>query len=152
MRKAQAAAEQTERPARSELLVDLAAKVVSSFLANHRVAANEVPSLIATVHTALADLTGAAPQSELKPAVPVKKSVTDTFIVCLEDGKKLSMLKRYLRAQYDMSPDEYRKKWGLPHDYPMVAPAYARLRSAFAKKIGLGRIPGGAGEKPGRRR
>lgn len=79
--------------------------------------------------------------AEVKPAVPIKKSVTDEYIVCLEDGRQFTMLKRYLRTHFNMSPEEYRKRWGLSPDYPMVAPAYARRRSAFAKKIGLGRVP-----------
>jgi predicted transcriptional regulator len=104
---------------------------------------SELPGLIAMFHASLKQASGAVvtPEVERKPAVSVKKSVAEEFIVCLEDGKKLRMLKRYLRTHYNMSPEDYRKKWDLPHDYPMVAPAYARLRSAFAKKIGLGRVP-----------
>ena len=105
---------------------------------------SEVPGLIHNVHAVLSDLASGRPATETpKPPVSIKKSIGDDFIICLEDGKKLTMLKRYLRAQYDMSPEDYRKKWDLPPDYPMVAPAYARLRSTFAKKIGLGRIPTG---------
>ena len=142
-----------DQAAQSATLIDLAAKVASSFLANNRIAVSEVPALIGNIHSTLSELSSGASPAELKPAVPVKKSIGDDFIICLEDGKKLSMLKRYLRAQYNLSPEEYRKKWGLPHDYPMVAPAYARLRSAFAKKIGLGRTPSrGDGAKQGRRR
>lgn len=139
--------------ASSDHIVELAAGLVSSFLSRNHVALADVPALIGNVHNALTELANQAPGGssvELKPAVPVKKSVSDAFIICLEDGKKLSMLKRYLRAQYNLSPEEYRKKWGLPHDYPMVAPAYARLRSAFAKKIGLGRTP--SRKSGGRRR
>src|SRR5262249_53796195 len=106
---------------------------------------SDIPAIIRMFHGALAQAAGmgvaAAAESERKPAVPVKRSVTDEYIVCLEDGKKLTMLKRYLRTHYNMSPEEYRKKWDLPNDYRRVAPAYARLRSAFAKKIGLGRVP-----------
>ena len=100
--------------------------------------------MIRSVHQALTSLgeagaAPAAPAERAKPALPISKSVQNDFIVCLEDGKKLKMLKRYLRAQYDLSPEEYRRKWGLPPDYPMVAPAYAVRRSEFAKQIGLGR-------------
>ncbi|MDZ4866919.1 MAG: MucR family transcriptional regulator [Alphaproteobacteria bacterium] len=132
-------------------LVDLTVNLVSSYVGRNQVPLQDVPGLIKMFHNALAQAAGmsaqAAAESERKPAVPVKKSVTDEYIVCLEDGKKLTMLKRYLRTHYNMSPEEYRKKWDLPHDYPMVAPAYARLRSAFAKKIGLGRVPVARGRR-----
>jgi predicted transcriptional regulator len=132
-------------------LVDLTVTLVSSYVGRNQVPLQDVPGLIKMFHGALAQAAGmgaqAAADSERKPAVPVKKSVTDEYIVCLEDGKKLTMLKRYLRTHYNMSPEEYRKKWDLPHDYPMVAPAYARLRSAFAKKIGLGRVPVARGRR-----
>src|SRR5215813_6179057 len=131
-------------PSSGDALVDLAVNLVSSYVSRNQVPMAELPAVIGMFHSALAQAAGrggVTVQSERKPAVPVKKSVGDDFIICLEDGKKLTMLKRYLRAQYNMSPEEYRKKWDLPHDYPMVAPAYARLRSAFAKKIGLGRVP-----------
>lgn len=137
-------AESEPRPDDGARLVRLAAHVVSSYLAANRASAAEVPGMIGAVHSMLAQIgsgtTGSA-EGALKPAVPIKKSVGDDHIVCLEDGKKLTMLKRYLKTHYNLTPDEYRKKWDLPHDYPMVAPAYARLRSSFAKKIGLGRIP-----------
>ena len=107
------------------------------------IAPDAVPEIIRTVHRTLEQLTQGAsappPEERPKPAVPVSRSVQHDFIVCLEDGKKLKMLKRYLRSRYNMSPDEYRRRWGLPPDYPMVAPAYAARRSDFAKKIGLGR-------------
>ncbi len=121
----------------------LGADIVAAYLSRNMVALGEVPSLIRTVHQALEQIAHptAAPVQELrpKPAVPITKSVQHDYIVCLEDGKKLKMLKRYLRSRYDMTPDAYRRRWGLPADYPMVAPAYAARRSDFAKKIGLGR-------------
>jgi predicted transcriptional regulator len=112
------------------------------------VALPEVPSLIEQVHRTLAGLGGAAqapaPVAERpQPAVPVKKSVTDEYLICLEDGKKLKMLKRHLKTAYDMTPEQYRDRWGLPQDYPMVAPNYAKYRSSLAKKFGLGTMPGG---------
>jgi predicted transcriptional regulator len=116
--------------------------IVSSFVANNTVSPEELADLIRSVHRTLMGLAGdaaAAPSERPKPAVPVNRSVHNDYIVCLEDGKKLKMLKRYLRSTYSMSPDEYRKRWGLPPDYPMVAPAYAARRSEFAKKIGLGK-------------
>jgi predicted transcriptional regulator len=124
-------------------LIDLAVGLVSSYVSRNQVPMADLPAIIGMFHGALAQAAsggGASIDADRKPAVPVKKSIGDDYIICLEDGKKLTMLKRYLRSQYDMSPEEYRKKWDLPHDYPMVAPAYARLRSAFAKKIGLGRV------------
>lgn len=122
--------------------VDLTVNLVCSYVSRNQVPMGELPGLIATLHSALSGVaSGHEPEAERRPAVTVKKSIGDDYIICLEDGKKLTMLKRYLRSQYNMSPEEYRQKWDLPHDYPMVAPAYARLRSAFAKKIGLGRVP-----------
>ncbi len=120
----------------------LTADIVASFVANNKVAATELPELIRSVHQtlgSLADGAGERAAEKLKPAVPVNKSVQNDYIVCLEDGKRLKMLKRYLRSTYNMSPEDYRKRWGLAADYPMVAPAYAARRSEFAKKIGLGR-------------
>lgn len=146
-RKAKAEAQEDHPPAAStgDHLVDLTVSLVSSYVGRNQVPLQDLPSLIKMFHGALAQAAGmgaaAAADAERKPAVSVKKSVSDEYIVCLEDGKKLTMLKRYLRTHYNMSPEEYKKKWDLPHDYPMVAPAYARLRSAFAKKIGLGRVP-----------
>lgn len=116
--------------------------IVASFVSNNSVSREELSDLIRSVHRALVSLKddGAAePAERRKPAVPVNRSVHDDYIVCLEDGKKLKMLKRYLRSSYNISPDEYRKRWGLPADYPMVAPSYAARRSEFAKKIGLGK-------------
>jgi predicted transcriptional regulator len=130
-----------EGPSGEELL-RLGADIVSAYVSRNAVAADAVPEIIRTVHQALEGLTRGAPppvEERPKPAVPVGRSVQHDFIVCLEDGKKLKMLKRYLRSRYDMSPDDYRRRWGLAPDYPMVAPAYAARRSDFAKKIGLGR-------------
>jgi predicted transcriptional regulator len=128
--------------------VNLTASLVSSYVSRNQVPMSELAGLIATFHGALSDAAaGRVVEAERKPAVTVKKSIGDDYIICLEDGKKLTMLKRYLRSQYNMSPEEYRKKWDLPHDYPMVAPAYARLRSAFAKRIGLGRVPVARGRR-----
>lgn len=134
-------------------LLQLATGIVSSYVSHNQVPMSEVPIILKSVHLALNGLlSGGSAESgtSAKPAVPVKKSVGDDFIICLEDGKKLKMLKRYLRSNYNMSPEEYRAKWALPPDYPMVAPAYARQRSEFAKKIGLGRVPASAGR--GRRK
>ncbi|ANP44624.1 MucR family transcriptional regulator [Candidatus Viadribacter manganicus] len=116
--------------------------IVAAFVANNKVSQEELTDLIRSVHRTLAGLNGAgAAQSaeRPKPAAAINKSVQHDYIICLEDGKKLKMLKRYLRSTYNMSPDDYRKRWGLPADYPMVAPAYAARRSEFAKKIGLGK-------------
>jgi predicted transcriptional regulator len=116
--------------------------IVSSFVSNNAVAAENLPDVIRSVYRTVSGLAGAVEtrtDEKLKPAVPVSKSVTNDYIVCLEDGRKLKMLKRYLRSRYDMSPDEYRRRWGLAADYPMVAPSYTERRSEFAKKIGLGK-------------
>ncbi|MGR4866248.1 MucR family transcriptional regulator [Caulobacter sp. LARHSG274] len=123
-------------------ILGLSAGIVAAYVAQNTVASTAVPELIRSVHGALSSLTTAeAPQptDKPKPAVPVSRSVQRDYIVCLEDGQKLKMLKRYLRTHYDMSPEEYRRKWSLPGDYPMVAPAYAERRSDFAKQIGLGK-------------
>jgi len=128
--------------------IELAADIVSAYVSNNSVSATDLPGLINEVHSALTRVsTGAAePAAEaLKPAIPVKKSVTSDYIVCLEDGKKFKSLKRHLRTQYNMSPEEYREKWGLPSDYPMVAPNYAAARSELAKKMGLGQQRGRRG-------
>lgn len=125
-------------------LLDLTADIVSAHVANNSVAVSELPALIGSVHAALAGL-GAVVEPEtpaLKPAVSIRSSVKPDHIVCLEDGKKLKMLKRHLMTSYQMTPDQYRAKWKLPADYPMVAPNYAEKRRALAKKIGLGRKPG----------
>ena len=125
---------------RSELLA-LTSEIVSSHVSNNAVSQADLTKMIETVFATLEGLSGPKeePVEELKPAVPIKKSVHDDYIVCLEDGKKLKMLKRHLSTSYDMTPDDYRARWGLPSDYPMVAPAYARKRHELAKKIGLGR-------------
>lgn len=132
----------TDEAATSDLL-RLSADIVAAYVGQNAISAAAVPELIGKVHGALTGLGNtaqpAAPKERQKPAVPIARSVQHDYIVCLEDGKKLKMLKRYLRAQYDMSPEDYRRKWGLPPDYPMVAPAYAARRSDFAKQIGLGR-------------
>jgi len=122
----------------------MTADVAAAYVGNNPVAAAQLGDLIKTIHASLVALDapmGASP-GDLIPAVPIKKSVSADHIVCLEDGKKLKMLKRHLRTSYSLSPEQYRAKWGLPPDYPMVAPNYAAQRSAFAKKIGLGRKPG----------
>ncbi|HWA60003.1 MAG TPA: MucR family transcriptional regulator [Caulobacteraceae bacterium] len=126
----------------SDAILRLSADIVAAFVSQNPLSVSALPDLIGKVHATLAGLgadPAAAPRERPKPAVPISRSVQHDYIVCLEDGKKLKMLKRYLRAQYDMSPEEYRRRWGLPPDYPMVAPAYAARRSDFAKKIGLGR-------------
>jgi predicted transcriptional regulator len=121
----------------------LSAEIVAAYVSRNSVQTGAINELVRSVHGALAGLSHPTPQQhsaqKQKPAVPVSRSVQPDFIVCLEDGAKLKMLKRYLRSRYDMSPEEYRRKWGLPADYPMVAPNYAARRSDFAKKIGLGR-------------
>lgn len=124
-----------------EEILRMTTDIVASFLTHNSVPADSIPDLIRSIHGTMGEISGSSAKTEpkSKPAVPVSRSVTDDYIICLEDGKKLKMLKRYLRSQFDMSPDEYRRKWGLPSDYPMVAPAYSRKRSAFAKDIGLGR-------------
>ncbi len=121
--------------------IELAADIVSAYVSNNSVPASDLPSLINEVHSALLRVTAGTvivPTEAPKPAVPTKKSITNDFIVCLEDGRKFKSLKRHLRTQYNMSPDEYREKWGLPPDYPMVAPNYAKARSNLAKEMGLG--------------
>ncbi|CAI9406564.1 Transcriptional regulatory protein ros [Pleomorphomonas sp. T1.2MG-36] len=126
--------------------LDIAASIVSAYVGNNSLPTPELPALIASVHAALVRVRGGlttgenqeAPAEPAKPAVPVKKSITPDFLICLEDGKKFKSLKRHLRTHYDMSPDEYRAKWNLPSDYPMVAPSYAEARSNLAKQMGLG--------------
>jgi len=120
---------------------ELAADIVSAYVSNNSVPRTELTALIASVHAAIAGTAAPkseAPVDELRPAVPVKKSVTPDFIICLDDGKKFKSLKRHLRTAYGITPDQYRQKWGLPSDYPMVAPNYAQARSDLAKQMGLG--------------
>ncbi len=121
-----------------DLSLNLVSEIVSAFVSNNSISNKQIPDLITSVHQALMNVDEKPPET-LKPAVPKKSSVTPDFIVCLEDGKKLKMLKRHLRTSYALSPKEYRQKWGLPDDYPMVAPKYAAQRSELAKKIGLGK-------------
>lgn len=129
-------------------LMNMAAGVVASYVSGNQVMVKDVPQLLRDVHSALASLKdGPASEPHQAPAVSIKKSVHDGYIVCLEDGKRLSMLKRYLWTHYKLTPEAYSRKWCLPPDYPMVAPAYARLRSEFAKSIGLGRKPVKRGKK-----
>lgn len=123
----------------------MAVEIVSAYVSNNSVASTQVPDVINTVFGSLSALNGQTTRAggeAPKPAISVRRSVTPEYIVCLEDGKQLKMLKRHLRAAYGLTPDEYRVKWGLPADYPMVAPNYAKQRSTFAKKIGLGRKKG----------
>src|SRR5712691_13335432 len=132
-------------------LLRMTAEVVSAYVSNNTLATAQLADVIHAVYNSLRGLEGQvaeAPAEPLKPAVPIRKSITPEFLICLEDGKKLKMLKRHLRSTYGMTPDDYRAKWALPADYPMVAPNYAAQRSAFAKKIGLGR---GTGRQPGKR-
>ena len=129
---------------KDEPQIELTADVVAAYVSNNPVPVGELPKLIADVYTALGQVNGAAPAAEVepqKPAVPIKKSVTPDFIVSLEDGKRFKSLKRHLMTSYGMTPEEYRAKWNLPSDYPMVAPNYAASRSALAKTMGLGRKP-----------
>ncbi|MDR6828983.1 putative transcriptional regulator [Bosea sp. BE271] len=124
-----------------ENVIALVADIVSAYVSNNSVPAADLPGLIATTHAAITGL-GAPPASEVEdrpnPVVSIKKSITSEFLICLEDGKKFKSLKRHLRTAYNMSPEDYRARWGLPADYPMVAPAYAEARSALAKQMGLG--------------
>ncbi len=145
-----------------QAILALTAQIVSAHVSNNTVASENLSGLIRQVHQALANVGQAAPEPEKpQPAVPVKRSVFPDYIVCLEDGKKLKMLKRHLQSAYNMTPEAYRERWGLPPDYPMVAPNYAERRSALARQIGLGRKDGGRAvveeappepARPGRRR
>jgi MucR family transcriptional regulator, transcriptional regulator of exopolysaccharide biosynthesis len=122
-------------------LIELTAEIVSAFVSSHKIESADLTSLIKDIHAALHRTAAGTVELEaepLKPAVAVKKSVTSDYIVCLEDGHKFKSLKRHLRTHYDLTPEEYRAKWGLPADYPMVAPNYAKARSALAKQMGLG--------------
>lgn len=127
-------------------LVDLTAEIVAAYVAKNTVTQAELPKLIGEVHRALSGTAGHPPSreelAEIKPAVTVKKSLTADYLICLEDGKKFKSLKRHLRSHYNLSPEQYREKWGLPADYPMVAPNYAQARSSLAKRMGLGQRKG----------
>jgi predicted transcriptional regulator len=128
-----------------EELLRMTADVVAAYVSNNALPTQQLGEVISAVYASLRSLDGQQIETKaepLKPAVPIRKSITPDYLVCLEDGKKLKMLKRHLRSTYGMTPDDYRQKWGLPADYPMVAPNYAEQRSAFAKKIGLGRGAG----------
>ena len=132
----------------AEMLITLTADIVAAHVSNNSVAVSDVATLISNVHHALAGLSDGGVVAELQePAVPIKSSIKRDYIVCLDDGKKLKMLKRHLMTHYGMTPNDYRAKWGLPADYPMVAPAYAETRRLLAKKIGLGRAPGSGRKK-----
>ncbi|MEN0077864.1 MAG: MucR family transcriptional regulator [Pseudomonadota bacterium] len=124
--------------------LDLTSDIVAAFVSNNPLPAGSLPELIRSVHETLLDLADDGPTQEPRPdpAVPVSKSITPEYLICLEDGRQLKMLKRYLRSRYDLTPEEYRARWNLPSDYPMVAPNYAKRRSEFAKEIGLGRKAG----------
>jgi predicted transcriptional regulator len=122
-------------------IIEMTADIVSAYVGNNEVGAADLPTLIQAVHSALKGVSSAAEPVEVapkEPAVPIKRSVTPEFLVCLEDGRKFKSLKRHLRTKYNMSPEDYRAKWGLPKDYPMVAPNYAKARSDLAKQMGLG--------------
>ncbi len=130
-------------------LLEMTADIVSAYVGNNTVAAETLPSLIANIHAALSGVSNGPVEVEpepQEPAVPIRKSIAPDFLICLEDGRKFKSLKRHLRTKYDMSPEEYRAKWGLPKDYPMVAPNYAKARSELAKSMGLGQ----GGRKPAR--
>ncbi len=136
---------------RSDNLLKLVSDIVAAYVSNNPVPVGELPAMIRSVHATLSGLSSGhigEMVTTQKPAIPVKKSITPEFLICLEDGKKLKMLKRYLRSRYGLSPDQYRTKWGLPSDYPMVASNYAAQRSEFAKKIGLGK-PASKGRRRG---
>lgn len=144
-------AEEQEKLAKHGDMLRMAVEIVSAYVSNNSVPAAQVPEVINTVFKSLATLEGGivGGGDGLKPAVSVRRSVHPEYIICLEDGKKLKMLKRHLRAAYNMTPEQYRAKWSLPPDYPMVAPNYAQQRSDFAKQIGLGRKKG---QRVGRRK
>ncbi|MHA7856694.1 MAG: Ros/MucR family transcriptional regulator [Henriciella sp.] len=123
------------------VILEYASDIVSAYVSNNPIQSEELPNLIRDVHSTLKELKASnGAQVTPEPAIPIKKSITDDFLICLEDGKKFKSLKRHLRSKYGMSPEEYREKWGLPYDYPMVAPSYARKRSALAKEMGLGKL------------
>ena len=130
-----------EQEQNENAVVELTADIVAAYVSNNSVVSNEIPKLISDVFEALskaAQTSGSGLKDDLKPAVSIKKSITPDYLICLEDGKKFKSLKRHIRTHYNLSPEEYREKWSLPHDYPMVAPNYAAARSQLAKKMGLG--------------
>ena len=132
-------------------IIEMTTDVVAAYLSNNPVEAAQLPDLIRSVHQALAAVANGSAEpaaAPLEPAVPIKRSINPDYIVCLEDGRKFKSLKRHLRAQYNLTPDEYRAKWGLPKDYPMVAPNYAQARSALARQMGLGQ----GGRQPSKNR
>jgi len=137
-----------------EELLRMTTEVVAAYVSNNELPATQISDVIGAVYTSLKALEGGAPEVKaepLKPAVPIKRSVNPDYLICLEDGKKLKMLKRHLRTTYNMTPEDYRAKWGLAPDYPMVAPNYAAQRSDFAKKIGLGRTGGRTAGRRGKK-
>lgn len=139
---------------KNETVLQLATEIVAAYVSHNQIPMSEIPAFIKSVYSSLGGLNSVAgtdAATTQRPAIPVKKSVTPDYIICLEDGAKLKMLKRYLRSKYNLSPEEYRAKWGLGADYPMVAPNYAKQRSEFAKQIGLGRIATAARQR-GRKR
>ena len=128
----------------NELMTELTAEIVSAYVSNNPISPNQLPELITTTFQTVSSLSAGAAEVEepnRQPAVPIKKSITDEYLICLENGKKFKSLKRHLMSHHGLTPDEYRKRWGLKPDYPMVAPAYAKRRSKLAKEIGLGRKP-----------
>lgn len=135
----------------TQTLIAFTSNIVEAYVANNAAELDDVPVLINSVYSALSGLSSGQEKEEVRPdpAVSIRASIKPDYLVCLEDGKKLKMLKRYLRTNYDMSPEEYRERWNLPSDYPMVAPNYAEKRRELAKKIGLGRAPG---QRRGRRK
>ena len=125
-------------------IIALTSEIVSAYVGNNTVKSADLPTIIRDVHTSLTSLSHAKSLAGgQQPAVPINQSITDDYLICLEDGKEFKSLKRHLRSRYQMTPDQYREKWGLPYDYPMVAPAYARQRSELAKQMGLGQGKGG---------
>jgi predicted transcriptional regulator len=139
-------AEQTPNNVSDEELLRMTTDVVAAYVGKNPLSTGQLTEVITAVFLSLKGLDGRAgeakPAPSLRPAVPIRKSITPDYLICLEDGKKLKMLKRHLRSSYNLTPEDYRQKWGLSLDYPMVAPNYAEQRSQFAKKIGLGRGPG----------
>jgi predicted transcriptional regulator len=135
-------------------VIEMAADIVSAYVGNNAVASDQLPELIRQVHGALTTVSSGAsdaPPVKLEPAVPIRRSISPDFLICLEDGRKFKSLKRHLRTKYELSPEQYREKWGLPKDYPMVAPSYAASRSALAKSMGLGQGGQKAGAAPPKR-